>query len=155
MLKMQTIFVTFDELLHIHRNPASRSTPKHTVFSFMSSFKYTPYVTVPGFPRLEPGMRVAAAFRDPGNWKTLVGWRDLDTGDLVAPEYFWHPSRIAFICIWLILFLSMLGSPFTFMSLNFLAIVICVIFTTFDIVAWRRTRTDLKYLNALPYTNEC
>lgn len=93
--------VQFDQILHVHRNEANRTTPRHTVFSFMSQFKYTPYVSVPGFPRLEPGMRVVALLREQDNWKTLVGWRDLDTGSLAAPDARFHVYRLIFLLLWL------------------------------------------------------
>jgi hypothetical protein len=93
--------VQFDEVLHVHRNEANRTTPRHTVFSFMSQFNYTPYVSVPGFPRLEPGMRVVALLREQDNWKTLVGWRDLETGALAAPDVRFHVHRLIFLLVWL------------------------------------------------------
>jgi hypothetical protein len=86
--------VQFDEVLHVHRNEANQNMPRHTVFSFMSQFKYTPYVSVPGFPRLEPGMRVVALLREQDNWKTLVGWRDLETGALATPDVRYHVHHL-------------------------------------------------------------
>jgi hypothetical protein len=86
---MQTLTVVFDEILHVHRNRATQSHPRHTVFSFMSENKYTPYVTVPGWPRLEPGMKVKALLRETDKWSTLIGWVDLDTGQITDI----HPNQ--------------------------------------------------------------
>jgi hypothetical protein len=83
---MYTVRVTFDEVLHVHRNSASLTSPKHTVFSFMSNYQYTPYVTVPGFPELRPGMKVVALLRKENDWKSLVGWRNLETNEVAAPD---------------------------------------------------------------------
>jgi hypothetical protein len=60
----------------------------------MENFKYTPYVTVPGFPRLEKGMQVVAVLRESGNWKSLVGWRDLGSGEIAIPDSSSHFKRM-------------------------------------------------------------
>lgn len=107
---METITVVFDDVLHVQRISSSKTEPPHTIFSFMSDFKYTPYVKVPGMPRLEPGMRVRAILREPGDWKTLIGWKDLDTGVVVAPTPRWHFYRLVFLCGWVLLTLC-IGVP--------------------------------------------
>jgi hypothetical protein len=53
-----------------------------TVFSFESDGGTQYGVQVPGHPAIEPGMRVLAYLDKPGRWDTLVGWRNLDTGEL-------------------------------------------------------------------------
>jgi len=53
-----------------------------TVFSFDSDDGTQYGVRVPGHPPIEPGMRVLAYLDKPGRWDTLVGWRNLDTGEL-------------------------------------------------------------------------
>jgi hypothetical protein len=83
---MNTATLRFDDVLHVHRNPWTRFTPKHTVFSFMADGEYTPYVTVHGWPRLEPGMSVTAVLERDGDRRSLVGWVDHATGELAGPN---------------------------------------------------------------------
>jgi hypothetical protein len=107
---MKIITARFDEIEHVHRIEANGALPRHTIFSFVQDLKYTPYVTVPGFPRLEAGMRVTAVLREEGNWKSLVGWHDLDTGDVVVPSSSWHARRVFFFLAWGAL-LALFGWP--------------------------------------------
>ena len=83
---MEQVVATFDQVLHLHRHRGGRFQPKHTVFSFMSCAGYTPYVTVPGWPSVEPGTTVTALLRQPGNWQSLVGWVNQATGEIAAPN---------------------------------------------------------------------
>ena len=156
---MQTLLVTFDELLHIHRNAATRSSPKHTVFSFMSNFQYTPYVTVPGFPRLEPGMQVAAMLGEDNNWKTLIGWRDMGTGLLAAPDPRWHMWRLVFLFGWIVLALFLIrksvNTELTPQSLLLLLFAgFWAVFSVIEFRAWKRAQSDVESLNTLPSANE-
>ena len=156
---MQSVTVTFDEILHVRRVRANRSTPAYTVFSFMSQYKYTPYVTVPGMPRLEPGMKVKALLREANDWKSLIGWLDLETGNLVAP----NPNRYFFgmiiITVWLAAFYAIfLPKPWRFeLSETWLPALFSVawaVFVTLDYKAWRRSLADVAALKELRGTNE-
>lgn len=100
----------FDEVAQVHRNPATRTSPKQTTFNFVSNGTYLAKVNAPGHPRIEPGMRVLAILRDAGNWRTLIGWRDLDTGELVKPDARWHLNRL-FLYAALFLFTLFLSWP--------------------------------------------
>ncbi len=84
---MEQVVVTFDQVLHVHRNRENRFHPKHSVFSFMSAGDYVPYVSVPGWPSIEPGTTVTAFLRQPGNWKSLVGWVNHASGEVAAPNF--------------------------------------------------------------------
>lgn len=156
---MQTVTVVFDEILHVHRNRACRAAPENTVFSFMSMFEHTPYVTVPGLPRLEPGMTVQALLREPNNWKSLVGWRDMKTGELAAPKPRWHLNRLLFLCAWLVLSLAFmargavtLASSELLLSLFFASF--WAVFSRLDYKAWRRAQADLRALQGLGGAND-
>jgi hypothetical protein len=156
---MQTVTVVFDELLHVHRNRASRTAPEHTVFSFMSMFEYTPYVTVPGLPRLEPGMTVQALLREPNNWKSLVGWRDLKTGELAAPKPRWHLNRLLFLFGWLVLSLAIMARAAVTLSSSELLLPLLfasfwAVFSRLEYKAWRRAQADLKALQGLGGAND-
>jgi peptidoglycan/LPS O-acetylase OafA/YrhL len=156
---MQIVTVVFDELLHVQRNRASRTAPEHTVFSFMSMFEYTPYVTVPGLPRLEPGMTVQALLREPNNWKSLVGWRDVKTGELAAPKPRWHLNRLLPLCVLLVLSLAIMASgavklASTELLLPLLFAAFCAVFSRLEYKAWRRAQADLRALQALGGPND-
>lgn len=146
--------VRFDEILHVHRNETNRTTPQHTVFSFISNFEYTPYVCVPGFPRLAAGMQVAALLREQDNWKTLVGWRDLDTGLLAAPDARFHLYRLLFLVVWLLVFgygVASRSTPFNnVMALVAILVLACFgAFVLLELLALRRARTDCAALQTL------
>ncbi len=146
--------VQFDEILHVQRNETNRTTPKHTVFSFMSNFEYTPYVSVPGFPRLAAGMRVAALLREKDNWKTLVGWRDLDTGSMAKPDIKFHTYRLFFSVVWLLLAgygvvtqSSALGNLAPLLAAVLLSLFLA--FFLLDLRSWRQANEDVTALHAL------
>jgi len=156
---MEVVSAVFDEILHVHRNRASRTLPEHTVFSFMSNFKYTPYVTVPGSPRLEAGMRVRALLRTPGDWKSLVGWLDLQTGELTAPNPKWRLHRLFFLAAWLVAASVLLGKSvvqvqYPQLLLWLLIASFWVIFTRIEYKAWRQAQSELTALEALAQENE-
>jgi hypothetical protein len=54
-----------------------------TLFSFDSNVGSQYGVAAPGEVRIEAGMSVVAFLSEPGNWQTLVGWRDCASGELV------------------------------------------------------------------------
>lgn len=149
---MFTVVTKFDDILHIHRNETSRGTPRHTVFSFMSDFKYTPYVTVPGFPRLEKGMRVAALLREENDWKTLIGWRDLDTGALAAPDQRFHRNRIFVLPLFLAIFEYFIVTSSTAKGLVImvLPLLLAGAFGWLEFRNWRRVKLEAGELERLP-----
>jgi len=153
---MYPTLARFDELHHVHRNQASRTTPKHTVFSFMSNYNYVAYVTVPGHPRLEPGMMVMASLREPGDWKTLVGWQDLDTGELVKPDSTWHRNRLLFLALWLLLALIFswpFFSPFSSANIviSSLLATLTISLSVIEYRSWKRTIRDSAFIESLSH----
>jgi len=155
---MQAVQLTFDEILHVHRNAASRGSPKHTVFSFMSQYQYTPYVTVPGFPRLEPGMKVTAVLRSENDWKTLVGWIDLDTSALVAPNPSWHLYRLLFLGGWAALSALLFGEALSrasgpYAGLLLLLLGFWVVLSFVEFRDWRQAKADTAFLLDLQRNN--
>lgn len=83
---MTPVTIVFDEITNVRRVRSTKFAPAHTVFSFVSQSKLTGDVTVPGHPRLDSGMRVRPLLRRAGDWHTLVGWVDVDTGSVVGPK---------------------------------------------------------------------
>jgi hypothetical protein len=151
---MYTVVVQFEDILHVHRNESNRTTPRHTVFSFMSDFKYTPYVSVPGFPRLEKGMRVVALLRNENDWKSLVGWRDLDTGAIAAPDPSFHVRRLVFFSLWVVVFFYFMlkdaARPSHSALWLGLPLAIGGVFLWLEFRDWRRARAEFKELEGLP-----
>ncbi|NWK46490.1 hypothetical protein [Ralstonia pickettii] len=58
-----------------------------TLFGFQSGDHIEYSVAAPGEPCIEAGMTVTAYLREPGNWQTLVAWRDHGSGEIICePE---------------------------------------------------------------------
>ena len=156
---MTPVLVRFQQIHHVHRNGASRSAPKHTVFSFVSDYSYTPYVTAPGFPRLEPGMRVQALLEREGDWKSLIGWRDLDTGAVASPDPYWHLYRVLFLAVWMLLAGVLATKAILVPSKGELvgaALIGMVVFALgfYEYRCWQRTKLHVQALNNMPLPNE-
>lgn len=86
LLDMMQVTVTFDRVFDVQRVSATRDNPKQTLFGFQSRAMRQCGVTVPGWPQIEPGMTVACLLKEPENWQTLQGWKNLDTGEVVGPD---------------------------------------------------------------------
>jgi len=152
---MFTARATFQQVEHVTRNAATRFSPECTVFSFMSDFVYHPYVTVPGRPQISPGVRVVALLRRQDDWKTLVGWRDLETGALASPSVRWHLLRTAFMLVWVAVGLFGLFKSFSSASPPAQFLVGCVtlfwiVFAVIEARALQQARVESQALLALP-----
>ena len=84
---MQTALVTFEQVQHVHRYRSTATVPKFSHFSFMLVDNYQPYVAVPGWPEIADGVTVVAVLRTPADWKSLVGWVNVKTGEVAVPNY--------------------------------------------------------------------
>lgn len=151
---MHTVTVTFDQILHVHRNRSTRTAPRHTVFGFICDGEYTPYVTVSGWPRLEPGMTVRALLRESGDWKSLIGWLDLKTGELTELKPEKHLHRLIFLCCWLVLALMLFTRMAT--QQQHLQALLCfafagmfAAFSRIEYKAWIQAQADLRTLCGL------
>ena len=125
----------------------------------MSDYRYTPYVTVPGFPRLEPGMKVQALLEQEGDWKSLIGWRDLDTGAIASPDPDWHLYRVLFLAVWLLLagFLAtkalLVSSTGELVGAAFIGMVVLAM-GVYEYRCWQRTKLRVQALNNMSLPNE-
>ena len=150
---MNLLTAKFNEIEHVHRIRANATLPRRTMFSFVENFKYTPYVTVPGFPRLENGMRVVAVLREEGNWKSLVGWRDLETGEVAVPDPSWHAGRALFVLVWAAAVATLvwpkeiddLSSFFLPIGAGAMAIAVA----THESVKWLRVKRDVNAVKTM------
>jgi hypothetical protein len=150
---MKIVNARFDEILHVHRIEANTALPRRTVFSFMMEFRYTPYITIPGFPRLENGMSVVAVLRNENDWKTLVGWRDAKTGEVASPDPSWHLKRLLFFVAWGVMATVLAwprhpsGAGSSAMVIGFAALA--TLFSALEYRGWRRVQKDVEELNEL------
>ncbi|CAJ0700425.1 hypothetical protein [Ralstonia holmesii] len=72
--------VRFDRVFGITKTSQNRMPV--TLFGFQSGGHIEYSAAAPGEPRIEAGMTVTAYLREPGNWQTLVAWRDHGSGDI-------------------------------------------------------------------------
>src|SRR6516225_8328041 len=84
---MFTCHTTFNRVFDVVREDrpfASRGRVVKTNFSFQDGAGRHYAIEVSGLPRLESGMHVVALLRREADWATLLGWLDLDTGELAG-----------------------------------------------------------------------
>ncbi|TGP40320.1 hypothetical protein EN871_29310 [bacterium M00.F.Ca.ET.228.01.1.1] len=74
-----------------------------TLFGFESGNRKEYSVAAPGKPRIESGMTITAYLAQTGNWQTLIGWRDHETGEIV----FKPAGGSIFVCVWSVLVFCM------------------------------------------------
>jgi hypothetical protein len=104
-------------------------------------------VTIPGSPRLEPGMTVTAFLKDGHDWQTLLGWIDHDTGEIVATR----PSAI-FVNILIAVFVCAMLRAMTIESsgiekwLGAIAMMVAVWVIISQVSSWFLYRRVLRLL---------
>ncbi len=83
---MQRVTVTFDLVFDLRRVPGSRFSGRRSLFSFTAGGETHRELKMQGWPRLQVGDTITALLRRKGDWSTLVGWVNHDTGEVVAPS---------------------------------------------------------------------
>lgn len=78
--------VTFERIFDLHYREGGRYAPKRTDFSFEAGGKRHFAVQAMGWPDLAAGHTITAALGKPGNWQTLIGFKNHTTGKLVLPD---------------------------------------------------------------------
>lgn len=78
---MQLLRVRFDRIFDVVLDPM-KSHSLSTLFSFESGGRRYFSVSITGKPRLENGMEVVAALSKKDDWQSLLGWKDLLTGEI-------------------------------------------------------------------------
>lgn len=84
---MQQVTVTFDLIFDLRRHNGSLFRPWCTTFSFTTEGVTRRDLSVPGWPALHVGQTVLALLRKDGDWQSLIGWIDLDTGEVIRPRH--------------------------------------------------------------------
>lgn len=82
---MKALPTCFEEISNIKRHNDWFDAPT-TSFQFKPPGRQAREVKVRSDPLLRDGMRVIAVLHDKDNWTTLVGWKDLETGSIVAKK---------------------------------------------------------------------
>ena len=83
---MHRVTVTFDLVFDLRRVPGSRLQGRRSLFSFTADGQTHRELQMQGWPRLQVGDTITALLRRKHDWRTLVGWVNHDTGEVVAPS---------------------------------------------------------------------
>jgi len=136
--------VDIDRVFGVTRTSQNRR--RVTLFGFDSEHRKEYSVTAPGTPRIESGMTITAYLAETGNWQTLVGWRDQDSGEIVCES----EANSIFLCAWSVLGLCITAAGVWHHSVIFSVISVGLVAT----FAWgvhkvrylRRVRRELEAL---------
>jgi hypothetical protein len=98
-------------------------------------------------------MRVIAVLRDKDDWSTLVGWKDLETGSIVAKNHqvAVRALVIRFSILAALLFACLLGSYF---SLLIYPLILCLFGLWQGFQEWRCSRNAQQRLAIIEATGE-
>ena len=75
--------VAIERVFDIQRRKASRYAPARTDFSFEAGGAKHYGVQVPGWPELSRNQQMAFVLRQANNWQSVVGFKNLTTGEVV------------------------------------------------------------------------
>ncbi len=78
--------ITLERVFDVQRRKASRYAAQRTDFSFQSNGVRRFAVQAPGWPSIEAGATLTVVLGQTGRWKTLGGWINHATGEVVLPE---------------------------------------------------------------------
>lgn len=87
---MNEVTITFDQVFEIVRDSRRNRAPC-TEFGFQSGVVKEHGIAVPGSPQIEAGMTVTAVLERPGDWRTLLGWVNHETGEIACSR---TPSNV-------------------------------------------------------------
>lgn len=93
---MEQVTATFDRVFDVQRQVRDIFGSKFTTFGFELQGERFFDLSVPGWPSLHDGITVTALLRETGNWKTLIGWVEHGSGEVVrrhAWQYFLWAAR--------------------------------------------------------------
>ena len=82
---MHLLKIQFDRVFDVVQDPM-KSYSYSTLFSFESGGKRYFSVSIAGKPRIENGMQIVAALLKNDDWQSLLGWKDLHTGQIYLPN---------------------------------------------------------------------
>ena len=74
--------VCFDRVFGVVQTFQNRRSV--TLFGFESAGRKEYSVAVSGRPRVESGVTITVYLEEAGNWQTLIGWRDHESGEIVC-----------------------------------------------------------------------
>ena len=91
---MPLVTVRFDRVFGVVQTSQNRRPV--TLFGFESAGCKEYCVAAPGRPRIQSGMTITAYLAKAGDWETLVGWREHESGEIVCQPQ----SEPIFLCVW-------------------------------------------------------
>lgn len=155
---MSKVTVRFDEIARVSRDggwTGRNYWPRQTVFSFMSDFKYFPYVAAPGWPEIREGLTVTALLEKPGDWKSMLGWVNHDSGEIAAPNPVEYMKQAGVDFVYFLLGVTLIIAGAQQADVLALAGTLFTAFMAYDLLSvfkdWRKakiTRAALKCLAA-------
>ncbi|MFA9441678.1 hypothetical protein ACDA63_18775 [Uliginosibacterium sp. sgz301328] len=93
-----TKFVRVFDVVRVDPPLLARNREVKTLFSFEDDIGRHIGLSVAGLPRLEPGMRVIALLSRENDWQSLIGWLDLDTGEIAGIDS-WNIGCALVMCL--------------------------------------------------------
>lgn len=100
-MKLHPTTVVFDDVSDV---VVARGS---TFFNFVSRGEHQYSVQILGWPRIRKGMKVTALLEEPGNWQTLKGWIDQESGQIVGVTQ--PQAALGGLLFFLVLFLLFSG----------------------------------------------
>ncbi|MFZ6756006.1 hypothetical protein ACO0K9_02210 [Undibacterium sp. Ji50W] len=138
---MTMITIRFVRIVNLTRTMHAHQ--QRTVFGFESDTLQQNEVVVPGWPDVKAGALISLFFDQSGNWKTIQGWINHDTGEFSVKSIGYHKDTIL-RCVAVMLTLSFWGFPDILNTVIFLSLFFWVGLSSLKIRKLRQVRIDLK-----------
>ena len=143
---MNQVTVTFDRVFDIVRN-SQRNRVSCTEFGFQAGELRKYGIAAPGSPRIEPGMTVTAVLQRPGDWQSLLGWVDHETGEVACKHMTSEFGGLVALLIGCGFAFTLLGAHPMFAGL---VLIVAACFFVSSIVGIRNVIVAKRLLNGLP-----
>lgn len=148
---MEQVTIAFRRIFDLHRIESSRYIKRHTLFSFEAEGLTKYSVRVPGWPKIEAGTTVTALLRKPGNWQTVIGWVNHESGE-VSEERIAYPylPTLTAACLGIIWGFAMFSSERRALQVVLgVMVAICVASSVSSVALARRRASDSTALAML------
>ena len=135
---MKAVPTSFESVSQVKRYNDWIDGPS-TSFRFAPTGRQERVVTVRGSPSLRDGMCVVAVLRDKDDWSSLVGWKDVETGSIVAksPEVALKAVALRLLVLGAVILAWALGVHYSVLVFVF---GICLLALWQGLREWRQSR---------------
>ncbi len=144
---MNEATVTFEQVFDVTRN-VRRSRVPSTEFGFQAGEMKVQSVLVSGSPRIEAGMTVTALLDRPGDWQSLLGWVDHETGEIASQRPGSHVGGIVAMVLGGFLASHLLGTKPLVATLVLVVSVACLVPSAAGMRKALRARRRLESIRA-------